>query len=148
MACTYYLHGQLLKTRIKTHGSIISDISVILFSRFLAVHWQKWKSTIDCATCRSWKASCGPLRNTQPIVFYSRFIELCTWAYGTIYSWQQEMDLYQSSVPAVFATIPTLCTIPESPLQILLESVHASLLESLLEGLLGRASHRKQLSFP
>jgi hypothetical protein len=59
------------------------------------------------------------------------------WAYGTIYSWRPETDLYQSSVPAVFAAIPVLCTIAESPLQILLESLHASLLESLLE----RASH-------
>jgi len=39
------------------------------------------------------------------------------------------MDLYQSSLPAVFTAIPGLHTIAESPL------------ESLLENLLERASH-------
>jgi len=42
---------------------------------------------------------------------------------------------------AVLAAIPVLCTIAESPLQILLESMLASLLESLLESVLERASH-------
>jgi hypothetical protein len=53
---------------------------------------------------------------------------------------------------AVFAAIPVMCTIPESPLQILLESLLASLLQSLLESLLDslleslleRASHREE----
>jgi len=54
------------------------------------------------------------------------------------------MDLYQSSVPAGFAAIPVLCTIAESPLQILLESLLESLLGSLLEILLERASHREE----
>jgi hypothetical protein len=62
------------------------------------------------------------------------------WAYGTIYSWRPEMDLYQSSLPAVFAAIPVLYTIAESPLESLLESLFESLLESLLE----RASHRDE----
>jgi len=66
------------------------------------------------------------------IVVYSRFIEMCAWAYGTIYSWQPEMDLYQSSLPAAFTAIPVLYTIAESPL------------ESLLESLLERASHREE----
>jgi hypothetical protein len=77
---------------------------------------------------------------------------MCAWAYGTIYSWRPETDLYQSSVPAVFAAIPVLCTIAESPLQILLESLIQSLLQSLLESLLDslleslleRASHREE----
>jgi hypothetical protein len=43
---------------------------------------------------------------------------------------------YQSSLPAVFATIPVLYTIAESPLESLLESLHESLLE--------RASHREE----
>jgi hypothetical protein len=46
------------------------------------------------------------------------------------------MDLYQSSLPAVFAAILVLYTIAESPLQ--------SQLESLLESLLERASHREE----
>jgi len=60
-----------------------------------------------------------------------------TWAYGTIYGWRPEMDLYQSSLPAVFAAIPVLYTIAESLLESLLESLFECLLESLLE----RASH-------
>jgi len=48
-------------------------------------------------------------------------------------------------VPEVFAAIPVLLTIAESPLQILLESLLESLLDSLLdsllESLLERASH-------
>jgi hypothetical protein len=59
------------------------------------------------------------------------------------------MDLYESSLPAVFATA-------ESPLERLLESLlesqFDSLLESrfegLLESLLERASHREEKSFP
>jgi hypothetical protein len=70
---------------------------------------------------------------------------MCVWAYGTIYSWRPEIDLDLSSVPAVFAAIPVLCTIAESPFQILLESLLESLLEilleSLLQSLLERASH-------
>jgi len=73
---------------------------------------------------------------------------MCVWAYGTIYSWRLETDLYQSSVPAVFAAIPVLCTIAESPLQSLLQVLLESLLESLLEGLLEshleRVSHREE----
>jgi len=46
------------------------------------------------------------------------------------------MDLYQSSLPAVFAAIPPLYTITDSPLEILLESLLESLLGSLLESLL------------
>jgi len=62
------------------------------------------------------------------------------------------MDLYQSSLPAVFTAIPVLYTIAESPLESLLESLLQSLLESLfeslLESLLERASHREESSFP
>jgi hypothetical protein len=54
------------------------------------------------------------------------------WAYGTIFSWQPEMDLYQSSLPAVFAAILVLYTIAECPLE--------SLLQSLLENLFVRGS--------
>jgi hypothetical protein len=43
------------------------------------------------------------------------------------------MDLYQSSLPAVFAAIPLLYTIADSLLESLLESLLVSLLESLLE---------------
>jgi len=50
------------------------------------------------------------------------------------------MGLYQSSLPAVFAAIPVLYTIAESPLECLLETLFESLLESLLE----RASHREE----
>jgi len=50
------------------------------------------------------------------------------------------MDLYQSSLPAVFAAIPVLYTIAESPLESLLESLFECLFESLLE----RASHREE----
>jgi hypothetical protein len=59
------------------------------------------------------------------------------WAYGTIYSWRPEMDLYQPSLPAVFAaSIPVLYTIAESLLE--------SLLECLLESLLERALLREE----
>jgi hypothetical protein len=58
------------------------------------------------------------------------------------------MDQYQSSLPAVFAAIPLLYTIADSPLESLLESPLESLLESrfelLHESLLERASHRKE----
>jgi len=50
------------------------------------------------------------------------------------------MDLFQSSLPAIFAAIPVLYTIAGSPLESLLESLFESLLESLLE----RASHREE----
>jgi len=50
------------------------------------------------------------------------------------------MDLYQTSLFAVFAAIPVLYTIAESPLESLLESLFECLLESLLE----RASHREE----
>jgi hypothetical protein len=33
------------------------------------------------------------LRDAQSIVSYSRFIEMCAWAYGTIYDWRPEIDL-------------------------------------------------------
>jgi hypothetical protein len=65
---------------------------------------------------------------------------MCAWAYGTIYSWRPEMDLHQSSLPAVFAAIPVLYTIARTPFESLLESPFESLLESLLE----RASHREE----
>jgi hypothetical protein len=61
---------------------------------------------------------------------------MCAWTYGTIYSWQLEMDLYQSSLPTVFTAIPVLYTIAESPLERLLGRLLGSLLGSLLESLL------------
>jgi hypothetical protein len=53
---------------------------------------------------------------------------MCSWGYGTIYSWRPEMDLY---LPGVFAVILVLHIIAET----LLESplVLGSLLGSLLE---------------
>ena len=56
------------------------------------------------------------------------------WAYGTIYSRRPEINLYQSSLPAVFAATPALYTIVGSPLE--------SLLESLLESISNNASFR------
>jgi len=69
---------------------------------------------------------------------------MCTGAYGTIYCWRPETDLYQSSVPADFAVIPVLYTIAERPLESLLVSLPQSLFESLLESLLERASDREK----
>jgi len=69
---------------------------------------------------------------------------MCAWAYGTIYSWRPEMDLYQSSLPAVFAAILVLYTIAGTPLETLLESLLESLFESLLGSLLERSSHREE----
>jgi hypothetical protein len=73
---------------------------------------------------------------------------MSVWAYGTIYSGWPEMDLYQSSVPAVLAAIPVLYTIAESPfkrlLKHLLESLLESLFESLVESLLERALHGEE----
>jgi hypothetical protein len=66
------------------------------------------------------------------------------WAYGTIYGWLPEMDLYQSSLPAGFAAIPLLYTIADSPLESLLESLLDSSFECLHESLLERASHWKE----
>jgi hypothetical protein len=61
---------------------------------------------------------------------------MCTWTYGTIYSWRLEMDLILASLPAFYVAIPVLYTVAESPLECMLWSVLESLLESLLEGLL------------
>jgi hypothetical protein len=60
-------------------------------------HPQKRKSTIDCLMRTRARA--------QLIVFYSRFIEMYPWAYGTIYGCQPEMDLYLSLLPAVLVVI-------------------------------------------
>jgi len=94
----------------------------------------------------------GEPLTVKPVAVYSQFIEMCVLAYGSIYSWQPEIDLYQSSWPAVFAAIPVLYTISECLLERLIESLpeslHDSLLESrfesMLESLLKRASHRKE----
>ena len=69
---------------------------------------------------------------------------MCARAYGTIYGWWPEMDLFQSSLPPAFAAIPVLYTMAESPLESLLESLLKSLFKSLLENLLERASHREE----
>jgi hypothetical protein len=67
---------------------------------------------------------------------------MCAWAYGTIYGWQLEMDLYLALLPRVIAVIPVLYTVSlsvlESPLALesLLESLLGSLLDSLLDSLL------------
>jgi len=50
-------------------------------------HRQKSKLTIDCTTRSSWQASRGPLDDAQPIVIHSQSIDICTWAYGSIYDW-------------------------------------------------------------
>jgi len=56
------------------------------------------------------------------------------WAYGTIYRCRQEMDIYLSLLPAVFAVIPVLYTLLlRVPLVI----------ESLLDSLLERAALRE-----
>jgi len=54
------------------------------------------------------------------------------------------MDLYQFSLPAVFAAILELYTIADS----LLGSLLVNLFESLLESLLERALHWEEWSFP
>jgi len=51
-----------------------------------------------CTCAAHTNASRGPLGNAQPMVIYSRFIELYAWAYGTIYGCQPEMDLYLTLV--------------------------------------------------
>ena len=58
------------------------------------------------------------------------------WAYVTIYPWGPEMDSYQSSQPAVLATIPVRDTIAESLVERFLESRLESLLGSLNKSLL------------
>jgi len=73
---------------------------------------------------------------------------MCARAYGTVYSCGMEMDLYQSSLPAVFAAIPVLYTIAESPLQRLHVRRLECLFKSLLESFLERASHLEESSFP
>jgi hypothetical protein len=57
---------------------------------------------------------------------------MCVWAYGTIYGWRPEIDLYLSLLPAVFTVIPVLYTVSLSPLEspLALESLLESLLES------------------
>jgi hypothetical protein len=42
----------------------------------------------------------------SPAVIYSRFIEMCAWAYGTLSGCRPEMDRYLSKLPAVFVVIP------------------------------------------
>jgi hypothetical protein len=82
---------------------------------------------------------------------------MCVRAYGSIYSWQLEMDLYQSSLPAVFTDIPITYTVAECPLVILLDNLVESLLGSLLNACLtttvrelsiqwSRLYHGKQLA--
>jgi hypothetical protein len=67
---------------------------------------------------------------------------MCAWAYGTIYGWQPEMELYLALLPGVFAVILVLYTVSLSPLESplalesLLESLLGSLLDSLLDSLL------------
>jgi hypothetical protein len=78
---------------------------------------------------------------------------MCTWAYGTIYSWRPEMDLYQASVPAVFTAILVLYSIAasllsESLLESLLESLPESLFEGLFESLLASLLERAFLREP
>jgi hypothetical protein len=76
---------------------------------------------------------------------------MCAWAYGAIYNWQPEMDLFLSLLPGVFIVIPVLYTVSlstlESPLALegLLESLLGSLLDSLLESLLKSLLERATL---
>jgi len=70
----------------------------------------------------AYQAFCRPLRNAQLMVGCSWVRELYALAYETIDGWQQEMNLYQSLLLAVFATIQVLYTIAYTPLQSLLES--------------------------
>jgi len=67
------------------------------------------------------------------------------WAYGTIYGWQPEMDLYLSLLPAVIAVIQL-----ESPLALgsLLERLLESLLDSLLDSPLDSQLERAVLERP
>jgi hypothetical protein len=58
---------------------------------------------------------------------------MCTWAYGAIFSWRPEINLYKSSLLAVFAAILVLYTMAESLRESLLESMLESLHQSLLE---------------
>jgi hypothetical protein len=53
-------------------------------------------------TRSSQQASHGPLRDAQSIVVHSRSIDICAWAYGTIYGWQS-IDLSQFLLLAGFA---------------------------------------------
>ena len=53
------------------------------------------------------QASHGPLRNAQPIVIYSRFMQMCAWAYGTIYGCRPEMDLYV--IPVLYTLSLLVC---------------------------------------
>jgi hypothetical protein len=77
----------------------------------------------------------------QPIVIYGQFINMYTWVYETIHSWWPELDLYMSSMPAVFAPKSVMYTFAKRPLVSLLESQPVCLLSSLLvstfESLLG-----------
>ena len=60
----------------------------------------------------------------QPIAIYSQFIEMCAWAYGTIYGCRPEMDLYlpvftACSLRFYTGTVHTIATsLHESPLAI------------------------------
>jgi hypothetical protein len=69
------------------------------------------------------KLPVDPYTMRQTVVVYSQFVEMCAWAYRSTYSWRPEMDLYQSSMLAVFTAIPVLDTIAESPHECLLETL-------------------------
>jgi len=80
------------------------------------IHRQKCKSTIGCATrtrAHTQLIASFPWTPARRAAYsrHSRSIEMCMWAYESIYSWRPEMDLYLSLLPAVFAVIPVLHTL-------------------------------------
>ena len=83
--------GQYVCCAIASSGSCLSYID-----RRLLAELQIYNRLRYALMRHSYQAFRGPLRNGQPIVIDSRFIEVCMWAYGTIYGWWPEMDLYRS----------------------------------------------------
>jgi len=95
--------------------------------------------------CSPFQAFHEPLHNKYYVVIYSGFIELCPWAYETIYGWWPETDLYLPLLSTLGWYTVTVYTIAVSLLESPLahESLLGSLLNSLLDSLHERATCEK-----
>jgi len=86
----------------------------------------------------------------QSIVIYSRFIEVCICAYGTIFGWWPEMNVYLCLLSVCYCsmvstgestgTLKPYQSLHWSLLDILLGSLLNSLIQCLLQSLLERAT--------
>ena len=102
-ACAHYatIHFGLEHQWLSFGGHSILFIGKSANGRWAALH-------AHAHTRSSYQASHGPLRKVQSLFIYSRFIQMCAWAYGTIYGCQPEIYLYLSLQPALLPVLYTL----------------------------------------